>query len=106
MTTESKRAQAAYLAAVRKAELLLVKRDEAVRKDLADGLSQSQVGRETGLTRGRVNQISKEPPDRWARILERVRAGEQLDTVAGRHGVTVGAIVERLRGHVMSTRGR
>lgn len=52
-----KEAEAAYRAAFRRSEKLRAARNEAVRAALAAGISQADIAKATGLTRGRINQL-------------------------------------------------
>lgn len=55
------RAEAAYQAAVHKAEARRNMRDNLIRQAVAEGaLTQADVARATGLTRGRIAQITND----------------------------------------------
>jgi len=59
MSAELRKAQQAYGAALLAAERLRAARDAQVRADLAAGFRQREVMDDTGLSRGRVDQIRR-----------------------------------------------
>lgn len=59
MSVELRRAQQAYGASLLETERLRAARDAQVRADLAAGVRQREIMDDTGLSRGRVDQIRR-----------------------------------------------
>lgn len=59
MSAELRDAQRAYLNAHEAMRAARAARDNAVRRELADGMSQRDIMAETGLSRSRVDQIRR-----------------------------------------------
>ncbi len=59
MSAELRKAQRAYEAGLARAEQLREARDEQIRADLAARVPHKDVMAETGLSRGRVDQIRR-----------------------------------------------
>jgi hypothetical protein len=55
---ELRKAEAAYQAASRRSEDARARRNEVVREALAAGWTHARIAEATGLTRGRIGQIS------------------------------------------------
>jgi transposase len=59
MLDELRNAEARYQRAFARYEQAREARNAAVTQALAEGMSQAQIARATGLTRGRINQITQ-----------------------------------------------